>query len=593
MLDKSLKPVIFLVLFVLVVGLACSMGSSSPEATEAPPTAPPAVQTEEPDGPAVSPPTQPAESQPAASGAISSIQDVKSAVVLIQAEGTFVDPEFGLQLNSAGRGTGFIIDPSGIAVTNNHVVTGAALIKVQLADENEWRNARVLGVSECSDLAVIDIDGEDFPYFDWYGGDLNAGLDIYVAGYPLGDPEFTLTKGVVSKARADGETGWASIDAVFEYDANVLPGNSGGPVLSADDARVVGVNYAYNPDTRQAFGISQQLAEGLIERLRQDEDVDSMGINGQAVGTEDGSLTGIWVASVQSGSPADKAGIQPGDLLYQMENLVLATDGSMADYCDILRTHSPSDTLAVSVIRWDSGDIYEGQLNGRELAYTGTLDSGGTSSTGDGSTSDVPEGDFVETASGYYNYGASASGDIAFATDFDGGDLSDWFYYMMNGSEDDFSLDVANGVLHWEDTNTDTWAYLINDQIEMPDVQIDVSVENLGVNKNDTSLICRYNDRGWYEFNIGSDGVWTILRYDDAGYTALYTGGSYDINMGKDTNDFTAVCTGDSLSLYINGVETRTVTDRTFSTGYVGISVSSFDAAPVIKEFDYVVFSLP
>ena len=118
--------------------------------------------------------------------AVSTLDAVKSATIQIQAEGSFVDPQVGLMLNVAGRGSGVIIDPSGIAVTNNHVVTGAALLKVWIGGETSPRNARILGVSECSDLAVIDIDGEGFPYMQWYDGPINVGLDIYAAGFPLG-----------------------------------------------------------------------------------------------------------------------------------------------------------------------------------------------------------------------------------------------------------------------------------------------------------------------------------------------------------------------------------------------------------------------
>jgi serine protease Do len=587
MAAKSLKPFVYLVVLVLVVGLACSAGGGGDTPVPVQTQPPQPVQTQ-----AASPPTAaPVEpATPESSGSINSITDAKSAVIQIQAEGTFVDPEFGLQLNSAGRGSGFIIDPSGLAVTNNHVVTGAALIKVRQADDTQWRNARLVAVSECSDLAVIDLEGDGYPYFDWYSDPIQVGTEMYVAGYPLGDPEYTLTKGVISKAKADGETNWASVDSVIEYDANSLPGNSGGPVLTSD-GKVLGVHYAGNQSTRQAFGISKDIAVSVIKRLESGENVDSVGINGQAVGTDDGSLTGIWVSSVQSGSPADTAGIKAGDILYQMENLVLATDGTMADYCDILRTHSPSDVLSVSVIRWSTGEILEGKLNGDKLVTTGYFDSTSSNSTPDTTTSDGT----TTTNSGTYNFDASSSGDIAFATDFDGGDLSDWVYWTVNGSEDDFTLAVENGVLHWETTGKNNWTYLFNDQITMPDVRIDTSVENLGVNDNSASLICRYNDHGWYEFNIANDGTWTILRFDadNNKYTALYTGGSYNINMGKDTNEYTAVCDGDQLSLYINGVETRTISDRTFKDGEAGISVSSFGATPVIMEFDYVVFSLP
>jgi S1-C subfamily serine protease len=592
MYPNAFKPIVFFAIFVLLVGMACSLtGTETPTETPAETQEPPVVETEAPQEP--SPEPSPEEE----TGEINTISAAESAVIQIQAEGTFIDPEFGLILNAAGRGSGFIIDPSGLAVTNNHVVTGSALIKVRLAEDTSWRNARLVAVSECSDLAVIDIEGDGFPYFDWYAGDIDVGTELYVAGFPLGDPEYTLTKGVISKARADGESNWASVDHVIEYDANALPGNSGGPVLAAEDASVIGVHYAGNQSTRQAFGISRDVARRVIDRLKTGENVDTIGINGQAVGTEDGSLTGIWVSSVQSGSPADKAGVRAGDILYQLENLVLATDGTMADYCDILRTHNPDDTLSMSIIRWATGEILEGQLNGRDLAVTGVFGGGTDPGTDPGSDPGTDPGSGeVAGSTGVYNFNASASGDIAFGTEFDEGDLSDWFYFLTNGNENDFSLYLENGVLNWETTGRNNWAYLINDQIEMTDVRIDVSVENRGVNQNNVSLICRYEDGvGWYEFNIANDGTWTILRFDEVNnsYAALYTGGSLNINMGKDVNEYTAVCSGSELTLYINGVHTRTVNDRTLRTGLVGISASSFDQTPVLLEWDYVIFSIP
>ena len=66
---------------------------------------------------------------------------------------------------------------------------------------------------------VMPIDG--YPYLAWYEGDLNVGLPIYAAGFPLGDPEFTLTRGIVSKERASGETSWASIDYVIEQNGDL------------------------------------------------------------------------------------------------------------------------------------------------------------------------------------------------------------------------------------------------------------------------------------------------------------------------------------------------------------------------------------
>ncbi len=297
-------------------------------------------------------------------GLVESLDDVEQAVVQIEAQGKFVNPA-GEATSGAGRGSGFIIDPSGLAVTNNHVVGGAALLKVWVAGESRPKNARVLGVSECSDLAVIDIEGGGYPYLGWFEGRARPGLDVYAAGFPLGEPEYTLTRGIVSKERAGGETNWASVDSVIEHDATINPGNSGGPLIT-EDGLVVGVNYRGREQSNQYYAIGRAAALPVIDELRRRHNVDSIGINPEAVAFDSG-LTGVWASSVQSGSPADKAGIKAGDVIVEMEGLPLGADGSMADYCDILRTHEPEDTLDVRVVRFATQEVWEGQLNGRPL----------------------------------------------------------------------------------------------------------------------------------------------------------------------------------------------------------------------------------
>ncbi|MDX1689332.1 MAG: trypsin-like peptidase domain-containing protein, partial [Candidatus Promineifilaceae bacterium] len=343
------------------------------------PTAPPATESvaasptageqtaEEPTTPPS--PTPPPPTPTEAPAAISDLQAVEQAVVQIVAQGSFVDPQEGLLLNEAGAGSGFIIDPSGIAVTNNHVVTGAALLQVYVAGEDEPRNARVLGVSECSDLAVIDIDGEGFPFLDWYAGEINVGLDVYAAGFPLGDPEFTLTRGIVSKADAGGETSWASVDEVLAHDATINPGNSGGPLVDSNGA-VIGVNYAGLSAADQYFAIKRNEALDIIDQLRQGQDVTSIGVNGFAIADQEQDIYGIWVSSVESGSPADETGVEPGDIITKLEGLVLATDGTMSSYCDILRSRERGSTMSIQVLRLSAQEVLEGQLNGDELEMT-------------------------------------------------------------------------------------------------------------------------------------------------------------------------------------------------------------------------------
>ena len=118
------------------------------------------------------------------SGAVNNIDDVEGAVFQIIGTGTINDVEQGEILNAEWGGTGFFIDSSGIGVTNNHVVAGAALLKAYVKGEDSPRNIRVLGTSECADLAVVQVEGDDFPYLEWYDATVKTGLDVYAAGFP-------------------------------------------------------------------------------------------------------------------------------------------------------------------------------------------------------------------------------------------------------------------------------------------------------------------------------------------------------------------------------------------------------------------------
>ena len=151
---------------------------------------------------------------------MTSIDALPEAVIQIEAAGTYRDPTEG-EFQGAFRGSGFITDPSGIAVTNNHVVTGANTVTVWVGPERSEHSATVLGASECSDLAVIKIAGlNNSRYLAWYTGDVGPGLDIYAAGFPLGEPEFTLTKGIVSRAHGLLDENWAWVENSIEHDAN-------------------------------------------------------------------------------------------------------------------------------------------------------------------------------------------------------------------------------------------------------------------------------------------------------------------------------------------------------------------------------------
>ncbi len=309
------------------------------------------------------------------SSGIGAFSDVQPAVIQVVAQGTFRDPEVGFS-DGSGAGSGFIISPDGLAVTNNHVVAGAATLEVYIGgDTSKSYNATILGVSECNDLAVIDIiESEPLPYLEWFDDSITAGMDVYAAGFPLGDPRYTITRGIVSKAQAGGDlTGTSSIDHTIEHDANIQPGNSGGPLVSTD-GKVVAVNYAGGAiatTTAQFYAIASDLAQPVVQKLMTG-DFESLGVNGWAVYDDAAGVSGIWVAGVTAGSPAAGAKLLPGDIITSMNGLPVGTDGTFKDYCDVIRTAGTSP-IAVEILRWDTSEVLRGEINGSqpiELAYS-------------------------------------------------------------------------------------------------------------------------------------------------------------------------------------------------------------------------------
>lgn len=290
---------------------------------------------------------------------------LKVATIQIEAQGSFREPETGEQ-SASWRGSGFFIDPSGIAVTNNHVVTGAGSLRVYVGgDTTTSYSARVLGASECSDVAVIKVDGGPFPYLEWYDGTVDTGLDIYVAGFPLGDPTYTLTKGIVAKAAFPMSANWSDVERAIQHDAATNPGNSGGPVVAAKDGRVIAVHYAGDKENSQQFAISAGEVQPILDDLMAETDVNSIGVNGTAIMTE--QFNGVWVSAVAAGSVASKAGVLPGDVITKLEGVPLSQSGTMKEYCDVLRSHTAADAIGLEVIRFDSQEVLKGELNGKVL----------------------------------------------------------------------------------------------------------------------------------------------------------------------------------------------------------------------------------
>ncbi|HZW02608.1 MAG TPA: hypothetical protein VFF68_01675 [Anaerolineaceae bacterium] len=181
-----------------------------------------------------------------------------------------------------------------------------------------------------------------------------------------------------------------------------------------------------------------------------------------------------------------------------------------------------------------------------------------------------------------------------FIEEFDyGGDL--WSYFLMSGEDRDLDLYTENGRLIVELNDEDVYSYITYDEYTYTDVGVEALFENRGVNTNNVSLVCRYSDEGWYEFNVGSDGLYNILRWDEREYeySLLASGGSNAINMGKAANLYTITCEDDILSLWINGFFVKEVRDRSLREGQVGVSVASFNVYPVVVEFESVEIFVP
>jgi serine protease Do len=308
------------------------------------------------------------ESGPAA---VSDVQDVKGATMRFEGQGTFLEPLTSTPSEYAWVGTGWFISSDGLAVTNNHVVSGAGTLSVAIGGDNDdVHPAKVLGTSECYDLAVVQVDVADpVPYLAWFDGDIVEGAEVYSAGYPaaLGD-DYTLTKGIVSQADTEINTSFADVLHAIEHDARIRGGNSGGPLVDPNGA-VYGVNYAGNDVDDSNAAIGRDDAEGVVAKLITGEDVLSLGLNirGLAPDEQTGAPYGIWIQAVQPGSPADKAGLVAGDVLVSFNGVTMGQNGAVDGYCDVLRTSGLDATFDVEVYRTTTGESLEGQINGREL----------------------------------------------------------------------------------------------------------------------------------------------------------------------------------------------------------------------------------
>ncbi|MBB3592175.1 serine protease Do [Rhizobium sp. BK529] len=221
-------------------------------------------------------------------------------------------------------GSGFVISPDGVIVTNNHVIDNASDIKVTLDDGTELP-AKLLGADAKSDLAVLKVQApHQLPTIAWGDSDkLKLGDQILAIGNPFGIGT-TVTAGIVSARGRDLHSG--PYDDFIQIDAPINHGNSGGPLVDRD-GNVVGINTAiYSPNGGSVgvgFAIPSAEARAIVAKLQKDGSIDHgyLGVQIQPV-TQDvadavglAKAEGALVAAVTDGTPAAQAGIKSGDVV--------------------------------------------------------------------------------------------------------------------------------------------------------------------------------------------------------------------------------------------------------------------------------------
>ncbi|MFQ5852097.1 MAG: Do family serine endopeptidase, partial [Candidatus Binatia bacterium] len=241
----------------------------------------------------------------------------------------FGGPPPGGPFRQRSLGSGFIVDREGLVLTNNHVVENAQMIVVRLSDEREFE-AEVVGRDPATDIAVIKIDaGGNLPTAPLGDSDrLEVGEWVLAIGNPFG-LEHSVTSGIVSAKGRYLETGL--YDNFIQTDASINPGNSGGPMIDMR-GEVVGINTTIftqgGGNIGIGFAIPINLVKDLLPQLKSKGKVTRgwLGVVIQRVTptiSESLSLEkaqGALVADVSEGGPADRGGIEVGDVIIEFDS---------------------------------------------------------------------------------------------------------------------------------------------------------------------------------------------------------------------------------------------------------------------------------
>ncbi|MEF8822638.1 MAG: DegQ family serine endoprotease [Desulfohalobiaceae bacterium] len=258
-------------------------------------------------------------------------------------------------------GSGFIISDDGYIVTNHHVVAKADKVQVSLRESEETLDAEIVGSDEETDLALLKVDVDrELPSLEF--GDsktLEPGQWVVAIGNPFG-LSHTVTAGIVSaKGRVIGA---GPYDNFIQTDASINPGNSGGPLLNLQ-GEVVGINSAIVAQGQGiGFAIPSSMAEDIISQLKEYQTVKRgwLGVTIQDVDEDTAQALGLseprgaLVASVKEGDPADKAGIQPGDVILEVNGQTI--EGAR-DLTRIIGQMAPEEEARI--LLWREGEKKE------------------------------------------------------------------------------------------------------------------------------------------------------------------------------------------------------------------------------------------
>jgi serine protease Do len=256
-----------------------------------------------------------------------------------------------------GQGSGFIISQDGYIMTNNHVVGEADKVRVQMQDGREY-DAAIIGTDPPSDLAVIKIEADDLPSLALGDSDkLEVGDWVLAVGNPFG-LSHTLTAGIVS-AKGRSGIGVTDYENFIQTDAAINPGNSGGPLVNLD-GEVVGINTAIVSRSGGSMGIGfaipVNMARGIRDQLIATGQV-TRGLLGVVIQdlTEELARSfdldkkdGILVAQVMPDSPAEKAGLERGDVIRKIDGDEVE---NVATFRNRIAMTAPGTKVKLTIVR--------------------------------------------------------------------------------------------------------------------------------------------------------------------------------------------------------------------------------------------------